>query len=165
MSDYTDEYIEKVFYAWYEGGRKQGNEFVNALPKCAGQSPTKKTIQEWKNTNGWVERADALDAEVSVALDREVIERRKKMYEEQARVGDELVKQGMAFLTNEGIKNDASAIRAIDLGLSTQRISTGMAEAYLKISSMSDDQLTSSIQKLLGKTTTDTVDAEILDEE
>jgi len=89
------------------------------------------------------------------------------MWEEQERVASELVEKGMAFLNSElgGIKTDASALRAIDLGLSTQRVSTGMTEMVGKIALMSPDQLTTQLQKLLGKGGEDALDAEIVEDE
>ena len=163
---YSEEYMEIVFYQWYDGGRKLTNTFINSLPKDdKGRVPGKFTITEWSETRGWYERADALDAEVSRALDIAVIDRRKAMYEKQVQIANELVDKGMEFLNEKGITSDASAIRAIDLGLSTQRTSTGMAEAYVKISKMSDEQLTASLTKLIGGKKQDSVDAEIIEDE
>ena len=169
--EFPDEYVETVFYLWYEGGRKEGTAFLNTIPVAPdGRTLKKPTLANWVRSRGWIERADALDAEASRSLDELVIERRKKMYEEQVRVADDLVKKGMEYLNEEGkgIQSDSAAIRAIDLGLTTQRISTGMAEAYVKISKMSDEQLTQTLQKLLGTSKVeneDMVDAEIVDEE
>lgn len=169
--EFPDEYVESVFYMWYEGGRKESITFLNTVPTAPdGRILKKPTLAHWVRSRGWIERADALDAEASRSLDELVIERRRKMYEEQVRVADDLVKKGMEYLNAEGkgIQTDSTAIRAIDLGLATQRISTGMAEAYVKISKMSDDQLNQALQKLLGTNKVeneDMVDAEILEEE
>ncbi len=158
--EYTNEYIEKVFSLWYEGGRKNGNEFLYSLPPDVdGRTPSKFTIIDWTKTRGWVERADGLDAEISRAADNVIIDKRKKMFEEQEAVADEILKLGLDFLRNTkeggGIKNDATAIRAIDLALTTKRSVTGAAEAYVKISKMSDDQIEAELKKLLGKPKTD----------
>lgn len=167
QTEYPDSYMEMVFYAWYEGGKKVGNNFLNSLPASpGGRQPSKATVIDWINTKGWIERADALDAEASRALDSLMIDKRKKMYEEQVRVANELVEKGMEYLNEKGIQSDASALRAIDLGLATQRVSTGMAEAYIQISKMSDDQLDKELKKLLGGGKIDSVDAdEIIEEE
>lgn len=168
QAEYPEEYAERIFYLWYDGGRKLTNSFLNILPKSPdGRIPAKATLISWINTRGWTERADALDGEISLALDNEVIEKRKEMYRKQVEIADELVKKGMEFLNNKdnGIKTDASAIRAIDLGLSTQRVSTGMAESYAKISKMSDEQLNNELQKLIGGKKLDIIDGDILEEE
>ena len=166
MSDYTEEYIESVFYLWVQGGKKLGNPFLNSLPELPDKKTVSRaTLNHWIESRGWKERADAIEAEASRAMDELFIDRRKKMYEEQVKVADELVLKGMEFLNAKGIQTDASAIRAIDLGLATQRSSIGMAEAYAKISKMSDDQIDREISRLLGKAPDDAVDAEILEDD
>lgn len=164
--EYTDAYIDSVFYLWYEMGKKVGSGFLHALPATTeGKIVSRATIMGWLDNRGWRERADALDAEASRALDVLVIDRRKKMYEEQVRVADELVAKGMEFLNDKGIQTDASAIRAIDLGLATQRSAIGMAELHVKISKMSDEQMDKELQRLLGRKEDDSVDAEVIEEE
>lgn len=168
MSDYSEEYIESVFYLWVQGGKKLGNPFLNSLPELPDKKTVSRaTLNHWIESRGWKERADAIEAEASRAMDELFIDRRKKMYEEQAHVADELIKKGMEFLnaSGKGIQTDSSAIRAIDLGLATQRSSIGMAEAYVKISKMSDDQIDREISRLLGKSPDDAVDAEILEDD
>lgn len=164
--EFTDNYIDQVFYSWYENDKKLGKEFILTLPDDGdNKKPTKDTIVKWVSSYGWMERADALDAEASRAIDATMIERRRKMYEEQVRVANELVKQGMEFLNEKGITSDTSAIRAIDLGLTTQRVSTGVAEAYVKISKMSDEQLNKELQKLMGvNPDPNVIDADVVDE-
>lgn len=162
---YTDQYIDQVFYLWYEGGKKLSNDLINLLPPSPdGNKPSKATVGSWIPDHGWEERADALDAEVSRSIEEKIIVKRTEMWERQAKLADELIDIGMDFLKDKGIKNDASAIRAIDLGMSTQRISTGMAEAMVRIGKMNDEQLTSELQKLLGKPAYD-VDAEVIGED
>lgn len=158
--EYTDEYIEKAFYLWYEGGRNQGNGFMHSLPKDKdGRKPSKFTIIDWVKTRGWIERADALDGEVTRALDAIVVDNavdiRKKMFEQQAQIADELIQKGLEFLNEKGITTDASALRAIDLGLATQRVATGVAEMYVKISKMSDEEIAKELKKLIGKSPKD----------
>jgi len=150
--NYSDEYIEKVFYLWYENGKTTGSGLIALLPQEDGRTPSVFTIKDWVVTKGWMERADALDAELSRALDNKMIDKRIKMYEEQVEVADELLRRGREFLANEGaIKTGAEALRAIDLGLATKRISVGASEAYEKISQMSDEDIDKELRKLLGK--------------
>lgn len=151
-ASYSDEYIETVFYLWYENGKTTGSGLSALLPTEDGRTPSLLTIKDWIATKGWMERADALDAEVARSLDSQMINKRIKMYEEQVEVADELLKRGRAFLASEGaIKTGAEALRAIDLGLATKRISVGASEAYEKISQMSDEDIDKELRKLLGK--------------
>lgn len=155
-SEFTNDYAEIVFTNWYEGGRRVSNSLIESLPlDDLERKPSKITIIGWVKDRGWVERADALDAEVSRAADNAIIDKRRKMFEEQEAVADELLKLGLDFLRSTegagGIKSDATAVRAIDLALTTKRSVTGAAEAYVKISKMSDDQIEAELRKLLGK--------------
>lgn len=167
--NYSDEYIEKVFYLWYENGKTTGSGLISLLQAEDGRTPSVFTIKDWVATKGWMERADALDAELSRALDGKMIDKRIKMYEEQVEIADELLKRGREFLASEiGIRTGAEALRAIDLGLATKRVSVGASEAYEKISKMSDEDIAKELRNLLGKPKVDEdniVDATITDTE
>lgn len=150
--EYPEQYIEDVFYLWYSGGRKQGNDFINSLPDAPdGRKPSKFTIIKWTETRGWVERADALDAQLSVSLDDIILQKRKEMFEERIKVADEVLDRGLEFLRITGIKTDATAVRAIELALSVKRDSVGAVESYAKIAKMSDEEIQKELEALLGK--------------
>lgn len=151
-NNYSDEFVEQVFYIWYENGRTTGSKFSSLVPHDEdNRKPSSITVNDWITTRGWIERADALDAEIARALDTKMIDKRIKMYEEQVEVADELLREGRNFLQNKGITTDASALRAIDLALATKRISVGASEAYEKISKMGDEEITKELEKLLGQ--------------
>ena len=165
--DFSDNYIDNVFYKWHGGDRVISQAFVNLLdPNEKGNTPTRETVRRWKETRGWDERADALDAEISVQKDRQIIDMRMEMFKKHAEIGGQLIEKGISYLQEHGVENSNSAIRAIDLGLSTERVSTGLAEVYVKISKMSDEDLTKELAKLIGGNSSqeDSIDAEILDE-
>lgn len=153
---YTDKFIDGCFYIWYEGGKSFGRDLLDKLPVTEkGNRPNIITIQKWSDENGWIERADALDAKASLEMDKEVIDKRVKMYKRHAEVGDELIKEGMNFLKkqseNGGIKTENAALRALELGMQTERVSVGVADMVRKIGEMTPDQLDNELQKLLGK--------------
>ncbi len=148
---YSEDYIDQVFYHWYENGKQTGAGLTARLQKdLNGRTPTDSTVNNWVVQYGWVERADKLDVEVSKVLDTEVIDRRVEMYKRHAEIGQDMVEMGIAFLKENGIKTDQAAIRAIDSGVEIQRVSVGLAEAWQKISTMSDDQLTKELARLSG---------------
>jgi hypothetical protein len=166
-NEFPDEYIERVFYAWYENDRKGGSGFISTMPETEdGRKPARITVDKWMREKGWIERADALDAEVSRKMDDEIINKRMEMFKKHEQIGSDLIEKGMAFLNDKekGITNDSTAVRAVDLGITTQRVSTGMAEAYVKISKMSDEALNKELSRLIGKKD-DIVDAEFIEEE
>lgn len=170
-SEYPDNYRETCFFLYYEADRRIGPVLISKLPPCEsndGRTPGKKLLEIWEKTYGWQERADALSVEESNRKQDEVINRRIEMFKKHEAVGTELMEKGLAFLNDKdtgGIKSDSSAIRAIDLGIATRISSIGMAESFLKISKMSDAELTTQLVKLLGGNKPDSVDAELVEDD
>lgn len=151
---YTDKYIDECFYIWYEGGKTFGKEILDKLlPSEKGNIPNTITLQKWSNEYGWIERADALDAQTSIALDNTIINRRVEMYEKHAKMGEELITLGREFLNKlgRGLKTENAAIRAIELGMDTERKSVGLADYVRKLSDMTPEQLDREIMKMLGQ--------------
>ena len=148
--NFSDEYVEQVFFAWYKNNKMGGKSFVNRLaPDSRGRTPSATIVKSWMITKGWMERADAMDAEASMALTKEVIDERIQMFRRHAEVGQELIERGMKYLLEHGIDNSQAAIRAIDIGVATQRISTGQAEMGAAVLKMRDSQLDKELPKLL----------------
>jgi hypothetical protein len=145
---FTEEYINKTFYVWYDNDKRVTRVMIDTLPEDeTGKRPAYTTVQAWVDRYGWVERADELDAKANNAMDNVAVEKRKKMYEQQEQVANELIEKGLAFLRETGIDSSNNAIRAIDLGLSTQRTVVGVVEQFAKISKMDDKKL---LQELVG---------------
>ncbi len=160
---YSDQYKEQTFILWYDGNRKISNKFANSLPEDEkGQRPTFKTIEKWRDEYGWMQRADALDGELSRQLQDEVINKRIRMYEEHVEVSNSLIAKGKAYLENHPIDEMADALKAISLGVEIQRVSVGQIELGQKILRMSDEQLNREIYKLMGKSD-ELEEAEIID--
>lgn len=160
---YSDQYKEQTFVLWYDSNRKISQKFANSLPEDEnGQRPTFKTIEKWRDEFGWMQRADALDGELSRKLQDEVINKRIKMYEEHVTVSNKLIELGKDFLDNHKIEEMGDALKAISLGVEIQRVSVGQIELGQKILRMSDEQLTKEIYKLMGKSD-ELEDTEIID--
>ena len=152
---YTEQFVESCFYLWVENGCTFGRDLLDKLPKTEkGNRPNLITLQKWSEDHGWVERADALNAEASLALNKTAIERRVEMYEKHAKIGEELIKMGREFLNkqieNGGIKSENAALRAIELGVSIEEKSVGFADLARKLGDMTNEQLDRELQKLLG---------------
>lgn len=154
---YTEQYKELIFYTWIEtGDRTFGKLLLDKIPENEnGNKPNLISIKKWAEDNGWMERADALDAQTSLEMDRAVIDKRVEMYKKHADVGEELITMGREFLKkqgeNGGIKTENAALRALELGMQTERVSVGVADMVRKIGEMTPDQLDRELQKLLGQ--------------
>lgn len=160
---YSDQYKEQAFALWYDGNRKISQKFANSLPEDEkGQRPTFKTIEKWRDDFGWMQRADALDGELSRRLQDEVINKRIRMYEEHVEVSNALILKGKEYLDTHSIEDMGDAIKAISLGVEIQRVSVGQIELGQKILRMSDEQLNKEIYRLMGKSD-ELEDSEIID--
>lgn len=149
---YSEQYIEQAFFLWHSGGRKISQRFANSLPEDeTGKRPTFKTIEKWRDAYGWIERAEALDVEFSNALQTTAIDKRIRMYEEHVELSNALISKGKEFLETHQIEDMSDALKAITLGVEIQKASIGQVEMGRKILTMTDDQLTRELNKLLGK--------------
>lgn len=159
---FSRDYIENTFFAWYKNNRANGNSFINSLAKDEnGRAPSTTVVREWIQSYGWEERADALDVETTAALTREVIDDRIEMFKRHAEVGTALIEEGMKYLQKNGISSDAAAIKAIDVGIATQRISVGQAALGVSVFKMQDAQLDKELRRLLGNNKENEIDAEV----
>jgi len=152
MAGYSDQYIEQTFYLWYESGRKISGKFANSLPKDEnGNSPTFKAIEKWRDSRGWIERAEILDTELSQRLQEKMITERVEMYEKHVKLAGELIEKGKKFLLTHDLKDSSDAIKAIALGIDIEKVSIGQAEIGRRVLTMSNDQLERELQKMIGK--------------
>ena len=120
--NYNDQYIETVFHLWYNGGRKISQRFCNTLPDDdRGNRPTWKTVENWRDSYGWIERADGMDAALSLRLEDEAISKRIEMYKEHVEVSNALIAKGKEFLQNHPIEEMGDALKAISLGIDIQK--------------------------------------------
>lgn len=164
--EYPDHYVDKVFYAWYENNRRLNPKLMRDIPdfpEGSGNKPNVATLNIWVKKFDWDIRAQGLEDELSKRMDDEIINKRMEMFKKHQEIGGALIEKGIEFLKENGITNDQAAIRAIDLGINIERVSTGMAESYLKISKMSDEELQRELLKLTGKKPDN--DEEIIDAE
>jgi len=171
---YNDQYREACFYTWYNNGRSalgsvKGNNVVKLMPPDpeTGEKPQKATIQRWMKLDGWVQHADALDAEVSIKLDQEAIENRIVILRQLAEDGKSLKEKGLGYLNSspEPFKdNPSAAVRAIVAGSEMEFKYAGQADMLANVAGMTNKQLDKELNRLLGKTEYD-ADAEVEDVE
>lgn len=168
--DYDPNYVEASFRIWYEsgspalwgtGGRPTvaGTRFLNSLPPdLSGRKPTLSTVRRWTEVYGWRERSDALDAQVSIKLDKEAVQKRINVLKKLAESGEALMEKGLKFIQGDDpfIDNPSAAVRAVIAGAEMQFKYTGAAERLAAISQMSDKQIEQQILFYLGKESNET---------
>lgn len=162
--DFSDEYIESCFYSWYRakepGLGTMGTPLINAklyvknLPTDElGRRPSHLTVVSWMQKYGWKERADALNAEVSIKFDKKVIQERYNDLEKLAKAGKTMLKAGLDYFEknpNPFADNPSAAVRAIVSASEMIFKYAGAAAKLEAINAMSDRQLEIEIRKLVG---------------
>lgn len=107
---------------------------------------------------GWHEHADILDAQLSLKLDKDAINRRARVLKQLAEDGERLKNKGLEHILNdpEPFKdNPAAAVRAIIAGGEMQFKYSGMSESLANIAQMDDKALMREAARLLGKNEND----------
>ncbi len=162
---YSEQYIEACFYAWYNAGCPQlrtktgttptfGTRIIKVLPETEdGRKPNIITVRSWMEKYGWIERADALNAEASIQMDKQVVEKRIATLKSLAEAGETLLKKGLEYLNsaNPFSENPSAAVRAIIAGAEMRFKYEGGADRLTEIMKMSDKQLEAEARRLLGK--------------
>lgn len=148
---YTDAYRESIFFLWYANGRDA--HFGNQIPPSEnGDIPTHAAIAVWRKKYDWAQRADALDAQVSMKLEKEAVQKKATAIKKMAEAGEALLDAGLEFIkTNPDFDSHSAAVNAVRHGAEMLSQYVGMGEFILGMSKMNDVQLTKEMYRLLGK--------------
>jgi len=148
---YDEEYIEQIFYIWYESGRATGAALQKVLPAAPnGAKPNRNIVADWMRSYGWIERADVLDVQRSNLLDKRAIARRADMLERQAKIGKALLDKGYNYIQEHEPTSVAEAVKLVVEGKTMERESLGYSEILQKYGQMQNTELDSELRKLLG---------------
>lgn len=166
---YDNKYRETCFYVWYDNGRprlhsKDGSHVLKLMPLDEdGNRPGLATISRWMQDDGWIQHADALDAEVSIRLDQDAIENRVKTLRELAENGKTLKQKGLDYLNREKDpfkENPSAAVRAIVAGSEMEFKYAGQADLLANVAGMTNKQLDKELTRLLGKSENEIIEGE-----
>lgn len=166
---YSEDYIEACFLEWWKAGRPRaksssGSHIVKVIPTAPdGRKPNIVTVRTWMKNYGWEERADALDAQMSIQLEQEAIQERIKSLKEMAARGKALMDKGAKYIEesdNPFKDNPSAAVRAIATGADMQFRFSGAANHLANIASMSDAAIQKEVLKLLGKNENEVITVE-----
>jgi hypothetical protein len=152
---------DQAFYLWYKMG-KPGYAAVRKAMTDAGvvRIPTTTTLGSWCKNDAWDMRADALDGQIEMSQDGEIIKQRQDIIKHMADVGKDLVDMGMKYLQVNGLENSADAIRAIGKGAELQDKLLGWAAVFAELSTAKDDDLDRMLKKYM---TGDVLEAQAID--
>ena len=145
-------------------GARSGSHILKLMPADQGGNKVElATIKRWMVDDGWEQRADVLDAQVSIRLDEEAIENRIQTLRTLAQNGRELKTKGLDYINskeNPFDNNPSAAVRAIVAGSEMEFKYAGAADMLSNIAGMTDKQLDKELARLLGKNENEIIDAE-----
>ena len=150
---FTDEYIEKCFTQWYSLNQPSNLVILqeNIPESPEGKKPSLALLREYKNSYGWVERADALNAKAIEKVEHQLIDMKSDMLKRQAKTAFDIAKKAEDYLLEHGFDTAASAVNAIKWAQEEERTVRGVSEMMIKISKMTPDELMAEAAKLLKR--------------
>lgn len=150
---FTDEYIEQCFELWYSIG--QPNSLVilqeNIPESPDGKKPSLVLLRDYKNSHGWVERADALNTKAIEKVEHLLIDKKAEMLKRHAEAAFEIAAIAKDYLVENGFDTATSAVSAIKWAQEEERTVRGVSEMMIKISKMTPDELMKEAAKLLRR--------------
>lgn len=156
---YSDDYVEKLFNAWYKMGCPSPaifHEYLEEHPEDSkdefGRIPGKPTLITWYNEKLWLARKDILDARVQTQLDDDLVALKVNMLREQAAAFRAVRQKALEFLLNHDFDTSASAVSAFVKASQEERIAFGLSKTIQKMSEMDDEALTQAVKELAAKT-------------
>lgn len=150
---YSQHYQEELFLLWYAEGKPTRDNFYDMMPPdVAGDKPSRETLGNWMNFQGWRKRSELLDEEVKQQIEAHAIAEKVEMLTRHAEVGKQLQQDGALFLKdNLDQLTPSTAVRMIVEGVRIEQNSRGIGTAFKEMVEMSDSELTTKIEDLLSK--------------
>jgi hypothetical protein len=158
---YSDEYIEQCFQCWYAMGQPTNITLLQeSIPESPeGKKPGLPLLRQFRDTHGWVERADGLNALAVGKAEVVLVDERAKMFIRQIETALEVGKSAKEHLLANGFDTSASAVNALKWAQEEERTVRGVSEMMVKISKMTPEELMKEAAKLL-KRNSEVVDGE-----
>lgn len=147
--EYPKDLKEKAFYQWYDSGCPRGEKaLVECFEPYNGHKPSYDIIRHWMSELNWPARVEALDADVSVRMDRVVIDNRIKMFSQHAEEAAKLREKAYAYLKEHDPDSSSVALKQWVEALGVERSSRGLGDTLAHLNTLTDDQLLKEIKKL-----------------
>lgn len=153
FQDYTEEYKEICFQAWYTAGRPSSTHRIrDIIPEDVfGRKPVVSMIDAWRKEKMWDFRADELDVKAIAIVDNDLVMQKVEMLRRHAERARTLSEKAMDFLIEDGFDSSASAVNAYFRGTEEERLTRGIGDMIVKMSKMSDADLKDEIIKRLQR--------------
>lgn len=149
---YNQDYKNLAFYVWYQNGRLSMPKLVRRLDNREdGTKPSHLTVGNWKRDNDWEKKADELDQEAAIQIQKKLIDDRVKMFEEHAEFGEHLRVQALYYLQEHELDTANEAMRLLTIAVNMERESVGLSDILKRLKDMEDGDLKDKIAHLMKK--------------
>jgi len=164
--EFTDAYIEQCFTVWYSMGQPTNMQILqDAVPETPeGRKPGIQMLRQLRDTYGWNERADVLNAKAIEVVEHQLIDQKATMLKRQAEQALQIANLARDHLVENGFDTSSSAVSALFKATEEERIVRGVSEMMIKISKMSPEELMQEAAKLL-KRNSEVIEGETVDPE
>ena len=151
--EFTDAYIEQCFTVWYSMGQPTNMQILqDAIPETPeGRKPGIQMLRQLRDTYGWNERADVLNAKAIEVVEHQLIDQKATMLKRQAETAFAVAAVAENHLLSKGFDTAASAVSALKWAQEEERTVRGVSEMMIKISKMSPEELMQEAAKLLKR--------------
>jgi len=149
---YNQDYKNLAFYIWYQNGRPSMPKLARKLGEREdGTKPAHLTVGNWKRDDNWEGKADELDQEAAIQIQKKLIDDRVKMFEEHAEFGEHLRTQALYYLQEHEINTANEAMRLLTIAVNMERESVGLSDILKRLKDMDDGDLKDKIAHLMKK--------------
>ena len=153
VREFTDDYIERCFEVWYSMNQPTNMQILqDAIPETPeGRKPGIQMLRQLRDTYGWNERADVLNAKAIEVVEHQLIDQKATMLKRQAEQALQIANLARDHLIDKGFDTSSSAVSALFKATEEERTVRGISEFLMKISRMDSDGVMSEAIKLLKR--------------
>lgn len=135
---------------------------VDLVPKCetTGTSPNALTLGTWRKTYDWDVQADLVESQAVTKFQDTLAVERVEMLQRHADLALTIQTKALEYLRDNDFENTSVALKALELGIETERASRGLRGGVVNVFNMGDDQITRELESMLSRLSSkDVVDA------
>ena len=153
---YTSDYKDAVFYTWYSRNKCVAGTLLGYIEEdINGNRPSESLLKGWIRDD-FTKRAEELDKIVKTEIETKVVTDKIEMLKRHADTGVEMQNMAIEYLReNKGNLKTNTAVRLLVDGIRVERESRGLPTLVTEVLSSGDDELMTSLEKLLNSVNTE----------
>lgn len=150
---YPASYVQECFAVWYKNERPSMTALVDLIPLCetTNTRPNAITLGSWRKTYDWDVQADIVDNQAVTKFQDNLATERAEMLQRHASTAVDIQTKALEYLSAHDFESTSVAIKALQLGIETERASRGLRGGVVNVFNMGDDQITKELESLLER--------------